>query len=127
MHWIALLPSRDDERVAWGCTNNICSQRDLYQEKTDPDHANCFLHDGRWEPARELQEVIAIRGREPLHQTIRFSRNGPIVNEVLPPPARTGEPVALKWLGAYEGGWLTALEVGTGKVWQANLAGEMRR
>jgi serine/threonine protein phosphatase 1 len=24
------------------------------------------------------------------------------------------------------GGWLTALEVGTGKVWQANLAGEMR-
>src|SRR5262249_8839118 len=25
-----------NERVAWGCTNNICSQRDLYQEKTDP-------------------------------------------------------------------------------------------
>src|SRR5205085_4757825 len=25
------------ERVAWGITNNICSLRDLYQEKTDPD------------------------------------------------------------------------------------------
>jgi hypothetical protein len=24
------------------------------------------------------------------------------------------------------GGWLTALEVGTGTVWQANKAGEMR-
>src|SRR5262249_61113775 len=23
-------------RVAWGITNNICSQRDLYQERTDP-------------------------------------------------------------------------------------------
>ena len=40
-------------RVAWGITNNICSQRDLYQERTDPAHPGCFLHDGRWEPARE--------------------------------------------------------------------------
>ncbi|HEV3120408.1 MAG TPA: penicillin acylase family protein, partial [Isosphaeraceae bacterium] len=25
-----------NQRVAWGCTNNICSLRDLYQERTDP-------------------------------------------------------------------------------------------
>jgi hypothetical protein len=25
------------------------------------------------------------------------------------------------------GGWLTALEAGTGKVWRTNLAGEMRQ
>jgi penicillin amidase len=98
-----------NERVAWGCTNNICSQRDLYQEKTDPAHPNCFLFDGRWEPARTLEEVIAVKGREPERRAIRFSRNGPIVNDVLPPPARAGEPVAIRWLGAYEGGWLTAL------------------
>ena len=30
------------ERVAWGCTNNICSQRDLYQEKTDPAPSRLF-------------------------------------------------------------------------------------
>src|SRR5207302_3522234 len=29
--------------VAWGITNNICSQRDLYQEKIDPAHPGCFL------------------------------------------------------------------------------------
>jgi penicillin amidase len=98
-----------NERVAWGCTNNICSQRDLYQEKTDPDHPGYFLHDGRWEPARELEEVIRIKGGEPIRKTIRFSRNGPLVDEVLPPAARQTGPVALKWLGAYHGGWLTAL------------------
>jgi penicillin amidase len=98
-----------NEHVAWGCTNNICSQRDLYEEKTDPAHPNSFLHDGRWEPARELEEVISIKGSAPQRLTIRFSRNGPIVNDVLPPPARAGAPVALKWLGAYQGGWLTAL------------------
>jgi penicillin amidase len=96
-------------RVAWGCTNNICSQRDLYQERTDPAHPGCFLHDGRWEPARELEEVIRVQGGAEVRKTIRFSRNGPIVDEVLPPAARGTGPVALKWLGAYQGGWLTAL------------------
>ena len=40
-----------NERVAWGITNNICSLRDLYQEKTIPTHPDCFFYDGRWEPA----------------------------------------------------------------------------
>jgi penicillin amidase len=98
-----------NERVAWGCTNNICSQRDLYQEKTDPAHPGCFLYDGQWEPQREREEVIAVKGGEPVRKTIRFSRNGPIVDDVLPPLARHIGPVSLRWLGAEHGGWLTAL------------------
>ena len=97
------------ERVAWGITNNICSQRDLFQERTDAEHPGCFLHDGNWEPARELQEVIQVKGGPPVTKTIRFSRNGPIVDEILPPPGDKTGPVALKWLGAYQGGWLTAM------------------
>jgi penicillin amidase len=96
-------------RVAWGCTNNICSQRDLYQEKIDPQHPGCFLFDGKWEPARELEEVIAVKGGDPVRLTVRFSRNGPIVDDVLPPVARDTGPVSLKWLGAYRGGWLSSL------------------
>src|SRR5581483_4152936 len=88
---------------------NICSQRDLYQEKTDPNHPDCFLHDGRWEPARRREEVISVKGSTPVHKTIRYSRNGPIVDEILPPAARGTGPVSLRWLGASAGGWLTAL------------------
>ncbi len=98
-----------NEHAAWGITNNICSQRDLYQEKIDAAHPNCFQYDGRWEPERRREEVIQIKGSDPVRKTIRFSRNGPIVDEVLPPPARNTGPVSLKWLGAYNGGWLTAL------------------
>jgi penicillin G amidase len=98
-----------NERVAWGCTNNICSQRDLYQEQTDAAHPNCFYIDGRWEPARELVETIRVKGAEPVGRTIRFSRNGPVVNEILPLREHQTGPVTLKWLGAYQGGWLTAL------------------
>ena len=97
------------EAVAWGCTNNICSQRDLYQEKTDPAHPNCFLYDDRWEPAHEREEVIAVKGGGSVRTTIRLSRNGPIVDQILPPLARATGPVSLRWLGMHEFGWLTAL------------------
>jgi len=89
-----------NEQVAWGLTNNICSQRDLYQEQTDPAHPDCFRYDGVWEPARTITETIEVRDGEPVQKTIRFSRNGPIVDELLPGPAQVTGPVALRWLGA---------------------------
>ncbi len=98
-----------NRRMTWGITNNICSQRDLYQEKTSPDQPGCFLNDGQWQPGRELTELIHVRGFGPITKRIVFSHNGPIVHEILPPPANKTGPVSLKWLGAYHGGWLTAL------------------
>ena len=98
-----------NEHVAWGITNNICSQRDLYHERTDPARPGMFLYDGRWEPARERSETIAVRGGEPVTRAIRHSRNGPIVDELLPEPVRAAGPVSLRWLGAARCGWLTSL------------------
>ena len=88
-----------NERVAWGLTNNICSQRDLYQEKTDPERPGQFLYDGTWEQATEITEVIAVKGGESVEKTVRLSRNGPIVDEILPSPTRDTGPVSLRWLG----------------------------
>jgi penicillin amidase len=98
-----------NERVAWGITNNICSLRDLYQERTDPAHPDCFLYNGQWEPARQTVELIRVNGADSISLPVRFSRNGPIVDAILPPPGDRTGPVALKWLGADHGGWLTAL------------------
>lgn len=98
-----------NRQVAWGCTNNICSVRDLYQERTDPAHPGCYLNDGRWEPGREVVETIAVKGQSAVQKTIRYSHNGPIVDEILSPLAQRTGPVALKWLGAFPCGWLTAL------------------
>lgn len=97
-----------NERVAWGITNNICSQRDLYQEKTDAAHPGCFLFDGKWEPEQKREDIIQVRGQAPIKKTIRFSRNGPIVDEVLPPALRPTGPVSVRWLGFEPCGWLTA-------------------
>ena len=98
-----------NENVAWGITNNISSLRDLYQEQTDADRPACFLFDGTWEPAREISETIHVRDADPIEKTIRITRNGPIVDGILPPPADRTGPVSLNWLGLHQGGWLTAL------------------
>ncbi|MGH7138799.1 MAG: penicillin acylase family protein, partial [Pirellulales bacterium] len=98
-----------NEHVAWGCTNNICAQRDLYQERTDAAHPDCFFYDGRWEPATRRAETIAVRSASPVKKTILFSRHGPIVNELLPPATRTDQPVSLRWLGSEPCRWLEAL------------------
>ena len=89
-----------NEEVAWGLTNNICSQRDLYQEQTNDQHPGCFLYDGHWEPAREITETIIVRDNEPTVKTLRFSRNGPLVDALLPKAIQDLGPVSLRWLGA---------------------------
>ena len=79
-----------------------------------------LLHEQRWDglrwaslppvPARHCSGKVAIVGHT---------------------PQKSGEILDLGYLKCIDtfchgGGWLTALEVRTGKVWQANLAGEMR-
>lgn len=98
-----------NRHVAWGITNNICSQRDLYLERISSEHPGCFEFDGEWEPERKLTETINVRDSGPVEKTIRFSRNGPIVDEILPAPANELGPVSLRWLGMSHGGWLTSL------------------
>jgi penicillin amidase len=98
-----------NEQVGWSITNNICSQRDLYQEKTDDEHPGCFLYDGEWLQANRRQETIEVRGQESVAMEVVTTHNGPLVDEILPVEARDTGPVSIRWVGAYQGGWLTAL------------------
>ena len=98
-----------NRHMAWGITNNICSQRDLYQERTSPEHPSCFLFAGEWKPAQERTETIQVRGQGPVTRRVVSSTQGPIVDDLLPELANRSGPVSLKWLGTQEGGWLTAL------------------
>ena len=88
-----------NERVAWGLTNNICAQRDLYQERENPDSPGSFLYDGEWEAAEKIVEEIAVKCEDPVTKTIMLTRNGPLVDEIVPEVARESGPVSLRWMG----------------------------
>ena len=88
-----------NETMAWGLTNNICSQRDLYQERTDSRHPGCFLYRDTWEAAETRVEEIQVKGSETVGKTVTCSRHGPIVDELLPEPLRATGPVSFRWVG----------------------------
>src|SRR5262249_7769562 len=50
-----------------------------------------------------------VRNQPPVQRTIVSSRNGPIVDELLPGPARDTGPVSLRWQGFEPCGWLPAM------------------
>lgn len=97
-----------NRRTAWGITNNICSLRDLYAETTDEEHPDAFLYEGDWKPADARDERIGVAGADDVVLTVRSSRHGPIVDEILPPPAQGTGPVSMRWLGAGPCDWIAA-------------------
>ena len=86
-------------QVAWGLTNNICAQRDLYQEKEHRDKSGYYLYDGQWEASKQITEEIKVKGGSTVTKIITLTRNGPLVDELLPEIARNSGPVSLRWMG----------------------------
>lgn len=101
-------------RVAWGCTNNICSTRDLY------------LEDARAVTAAGWAR-IEVAGGAPVRIELERTERGPIVNRLLPAPLREGPPLSLRWTGfapADEVGcMLAAARSGSVAEWRAAMAG----
>ncbi|MGE0758907.1 MAG: penicillin acylase family protein [Pirellulaceae bacterium] len=98
-----------NRHVAWGITNNICSQRDLYQERGHPEHPGYYLDDGQWQPETKREEIIGVRSAAPERHVVRSTHNGPLVDHLLPRPAGATGPVSLRWLGFERCGWVPAV------------------
>ena len=84
--------------VAWGFTNAMVDDADLYVERLDPSDPTRYLVPGGSEPFVEREEEIRVRGQpDPVRLRVRETRHGPIVGEV---DARAGgELLALRWVG----------------------------
>ena len=75
-----------NRRIAWGMTAAILDANDLYVERCDPDTPATYLTDaGQHRQAETIEEPINVKGwSEPVVETVRVTRHGPIIN---PPPA----------------------------------------
>ena len=90
-----------NEHVAWGGTNNNTSSRDLYVEEVHPENPNLYREGNRWIPFQERKEKILVRGGKPLELTIKSTVRGPIVNALITPVGKGGDPtLSLRWIGA---------------------------
>ena len=98
-----------NETLAWGVTNNICSQRDIYREEEHPDRPGHFRFGDEWRPAKVETVEIAVKGEDARTITITRTHNGPIVDALLPEPLRTTDKVSARWLGTGFGDEITGM------------------
>ena len=85
---------------AWRLTNNMASTRDVYREEVDPADPARYREGAGFLPFTEHPATIKVRGEPDRQITIRSTLRGPIVNALVPPIDRAGDPpMSLRWVG----------------------------
>ncbi len=91
-----------NQHVAWGITAAITDVQDLFVERLHPEQPDQYECDGAWLPLESVEESFRIKGEtEPVTKTIRFTRHGPIISDLV--PEVDGLPIALQWTGTDPG------------------------
>ena len=81
--------------IAWGFTNAMLDDADLFLEQVDPADSTRYLLPGGSAPFEVLVDTIRVRDAEPVVLRHRRTRNGPVLSDVQ--PALGTLPVALRW------------------------------
>jgi penicillin amidase len=69
--------------IAWGVTAGLIDNTDLFREQVGPDGQS--VRDGdRFVPCQVREEVIAVRGGEPVRERVLVTPRGPIISPALP-------------------------------------------
>ncbi len=83
-------------RFAWSLTMFQNDDLDLVAEKVNPDNPNQVWYQGQWVDMAQREEVLKVKGADPITLTLRRSPHGPIVNDAL--GATAGKtPIAMWW------------------------------
>jgi acyl-homoserine lactone acylase PvdQ len=106
--------------VAWASTHAAAVVSDLFAESLHPSDPSRY-HDGaRWRQFQRREEIIEVRGADPLRLEVRETRHGPLVNDLL---EEAHEPLAIRWIGALPNAGVKGMMA----VARARSAAELRR
>jgi len=70
-----------NEKIAWGMTNLMVDDVDLYAEKINPDNHNQYLFNGEWRDMASKREIINIKKGKPDTITIKFTHRGAVISD----------------------------------------------
>jgi penicillin amidase len=80
--------------ISWGITTTNVDSQDLYIEHVNERNEVEFR--GEWEPLVVVPETIKVKGKPDVNLSVRISRHGPLISDVINP---AGRPLALRWTG----------------------------
>ena len=74
-----------NDHIAWGFTTTTADVEDLFVEKVDPADPTKYLTPDGSAPFVTRRETILVRGATSVEITVRATRHGPVLSDVLPP------------------------------------------
>ena len=89
-------------RAAWGLTNTGADVEDLFIERLDPADPGRYLTPDGSAPFALRQEVIKVKGAAPVTISVRETRHGPVLSDLMADAATTfgaDRVLALAWTG----------------------------
>lgn len=69
-----------NEKIAWGMTNLMVDDIDLFAEKINPENKSQYLFENEWRNMEVRTEIINIKGDEADTLSLSFTHRGPIVS-----------------------------------------------
>jgi penicillin G amidase len=69
-----------NEKIAWGMTNLMVDDVDLFAEKINPENPNQYFFNGEWKNLESKNEIINIKEKKQDTLNIKFTHRGPIIS-----------------------------------------------
>ncbi len=106
-----------NSHIAWGFTTTTADVEDLFVEKVDPADPTRYLTPEGSAAFATRDEKILVRGAPPVDISVRATRHGPVLSDVLPPG--TADPGYVLALSAT---FLTPDDRSAQALWEASRA-----
>jgi penicillin amidase len=85
-----------NEKIAWGMTNLMVDDIDLFAEKINPADSNQYFFNGQWMNMKIRKEIIKIKGGKEDTLYLRFTHRGPVISRL----RRINDAVlSMRWAG----------------------------
>ncbi|GAB3501157.1 penicillin acylase family protein [Spirosoma knui] len=93
-----------NKQVAWGVTNVGADVLDFYQIKFKDASRREYWHGGQWKPVKRRIEVIKVKGKPDVVDTVLYTHHGPVMYTVGEKPFAKNVPVgyAARWIAHEE-------------------------
>ncbi|WP_169568659.1 penicillin acylase family protein [Sneathiella limimaris] len=72
-----------NDHIAWGYTNTAPDVQDLFLEKVKPDNPGFYQTPDGWQEFETRKEIIKVKDANPVEVTIRSTRHGPVISDVI--------------------------------------------
>ncbi len=76
-----LIVAGHNERIAWGMTNLMVDDVDLFSEKINPDNNDQYFFEGEWKNMEVRKQIIRIKGGKSDTANIKFTHRGSIISD----------------------------------------------